>query len=115
MGVHFEAQDASEVIQVRSRELQIENTEKLEQIIPVVQTIEDVNLPNMESDTKDIKEMIVNNIDNQVDLDILADSLDKANKGIIELKKSITRLNNTMKEVIQKVEDLEKLNGDTNG
>lgn len=116
MGVHFEAQDTSEVIQVRSRELQAENTEKLEQIIPVVQTIEDVDLPNMESDTKNIKEMIINNIDNQVDLDTLADALDKANKGIIELKKSVTRLNKTMKEINQKIEDFDKLiNGDTNG
>lgn len=112
MGVHIEAQDNSEVIQIRSRELQLENTEKLEQIIPVVDTISDVDLPNMESDTKEIKKMIIDNIDNQTNLDDIANALDKTTKSITELKKSMTRLSNSIKEMNEK---LEKLEGDING
>ncbi len=112
MGVEIEAQNHSEVMQVRSRELQLENTEKLEYMIPIVESIEEVDLQNVESNTNEIKDMIVNNIDNQVDLDVLADSLEKTNKGITELKKSITRLSNSMKEMSEK---LDKLDGDIDG
>lgn len=112
MGVHFEAQDNSEVIQVRSRELQLENTEKLEQMIPIVETIDSVDLNAIESNTNDIKDMIINNIDEQVDLNDIADALNKVAKGMTELKKSTTRLSNTIKDISEK---LEKLDGDING
>lgn len=112
MGVHIEAQDNSEVIQIRSRELQLENTEKLEQMIPIVETIENVDLNAIESNTNDIKDMIINNIDEQIDLNDIADALNKTNKGITELKKSMTRLSNTVKEMNEK---LEKFDGDING
>ena len=112
MGVEIEAQDNAELMHIRSRELQLENTEKLEQIIPIVETISDVDLQNIESNTNDIKDMIITNIDNQTDLDKIADVLEKTTKGITEVKKSITRLTNTVKEMNEKIE---KLEGDING
>lgn len=112
MGVHIEAQDNNEVMHVRSRELQLENTQKLKQMEPIVQTLENVDLQFIENTTNDIKDMIVTNIDDQVDLNEIANTLEKVAKSQTELKKSITRLNNTMKDVI---DQLNKFDGDIDG
>lgn len=114
MGVHIEAQDHNEVMQVRSRELQMENTQKLNEIIPVVQSIDEVNLPQMENHTKEIKAMIVNNIDNQVDLDDINDNINRLSKQITEVKKSQTRLNNSLKTLSDKIDEAVKQFGDLN-
>lgn len=111
MGTEIEAQTNEEVIQVRSRELQLENTEKLEEIIPVVQSIDEVNLQNMESNITQTKHMIINNIDNQTNLDDLASELKKISKNITEIKKSNTRLSKEIKELNQKID---KYIGDMN-
>lgn len=118
MGIEIEAQDHTEVMQVRSRELQLENTEKLEQIIPVVQTIDEVDLQAMESNTNDIKDMIVTNIDNQTDLDKINEQLNRLTKGMTELKKANTRLTNSVKDLSETMQDfINNVNkiGDTNG
>lgn len=115
MGVHIEAQYNEEVMQVRSRELQLENTEKLEQIIPVVETIDEIDLPTIESNTHDIKDMIINNIDNQANLDDILDAINLAVKGITELKKANTRLSNTVKEMNKQIDELNEKFGDTDG
>lgn len=115
MGVHIEAQHNEEVIQIRSRELQLENTEKLEQIIPVVETIDEVDLPTIESNTHEIKDMLINNIDNQANLDDILDAINLSVKGITELKKANTRLSNTVKEMGKQIEELSKKFGDIDG
>lgn len=114
MGVHIEAQDHNEVMQIRSRELQMENTQKLNEIIPVVQSIDEVNLPQMENHTKEIKDMIVNNIDNQIDLDDINDNINRLSKQITEVKKSQTRLNNSFKALSDKIDEAIKQFGDLN-
>ena len=114
MGVHIEAQDNAELVQIRSRELQMENTEKLDNIIPIVETIDNVDLNTMENNTNEIKDMIVNNIDNQANLDDIAQELTKISKSVTELKKSNTRLMNSFKEMKNIFDEFQKQFGDIN-
>ena len=117
MGIEIEAQDNSEVMQVRSRELQLENTEKLEQIIPIVDTINDIDLQAIESNTNDIKDMIVTNIDEQIDLNEINNQVTQLSKGITELKKAHTRLNNSVKDLSKQIQNIASIldAGDKNG
>ena len=106
MAVHIEAQESEEVMQIRSRELQLENTERLDQMVPIVETIGEVNLQQLESNTQDIKDMVTTNLDEQVDLDDLMESMNKLVKGITELKKSNTRLQNSVKDLEARIVEL---------
>lgn len=115
MAVHIEAQDNAELVQIRSRELQMENTEKLDNIIPIVKTIDSVDLNTMESNTNEIKDMIVNNIDNQANLDDIANELTKISKSMTELKKANTRLTNSLKEMKNTIDEYQKKFGDIDG
>lgn len=115
MAVHIEAQDNAELVQIRSRELQMENTEKLDNIIPIVETIDSVDLNTMESNTNEIKDMIVNNIDNQANLDDIAKELTKISKSMTELKKANTRLTNSLKEMKNTIDEYQKKFGDIDG
>lgn len=65
MGIHLEVQDEQEVIQLRSRELQLENTEKLENIMPIVETINEVDLNKIETSTSEIKNIVSSNLEDQ--------------------------------------------------
>lgn len=104
MGVHIETQDDTELMQVRSRELQLENTAKLEEIIPVVETIDDnigaVDLPSIESNTSEIRDMVKQNLHDQIDLNDIYAKLEKVEKSNIEIKKAITRLSKKIDKVI---------------
>lgn len=103
MAVHLEVQDEQEVMQLRSRELQIENTNKLESIIPIVETINDVDLNKIETSTSEIKNIVSNNLEDQPDLqDILAE-IQKINKNIGTVKSQITKLSKEVKEISKKV------------
>lgn len=106
MAVHIEAQENEEVMQIRSRELQLENTERLDQMVPIVETIGEVNLQQLESNTQDIKDMVTTNLDEQVDLNDLMESMNKLVKGITELKKSNTRLQNSVKDLEARIVEL---------
>ena len=68
MGVHIEAMTDEEVKQVKVRELQQENMAKLDQMIPVVENLENVNLENVQSDTNEIKQVVLNNLEHQPDI-----------------------------------------------
>lgn len=115
MGIEIEAQDHNEVTQIRTRELQQENTEKLEQIIPIVETLDEVSLPTIENNTEQIKNMVVNNIENQTDLNEIANILNNITKGITELKKSNTRIANAVKKNTERIDELYKKYGELNG
>lgn len=99
MGIHFEVQDEQEVMQLRSRELQLESVEKLENIIPVVETINNVDLNQIETSTTEIKQMVSNNLDKQPDLNELLIEIQKANKNIGYLKGQITKLSKEVKKL----------------
>lgn len=99
MGAHLEVQDEQEVMQLRSRELQLENTEKLENIIPIVETINNVDLNQIETSTSEIKEMVSTNLEDQPNIEILLDEIKKANKNISIMKGQITKLSKEIKEL----------------
>lgn len=101
MAIHIEGQYEDEVIQIKSRELQMDNTEKLNEIIPVVETINDVNLSRMELDTSEIKDIVSQNLEEQANLDDISESIDKLNKNLSTLKGQITKLSNKIDRVLE--------------
>jgi len=115
MGVEIEIQTHEEVAQLRTREIQQENTQKLEQIIPTVEAIDSVDLPTIEQNTNQIKNMVFNNIDQQTDLDEIADMLNTISKGIVEIKKSNTRITNAIKKNTERIDELYKKYGELDG
>lgn len=108
MGVEFEAQMQEEVTHVRTRELQQESVEKLDNIIPVINTIDEVNLSSMESNIEETKQILVTNIDNQVNLDDIM-------TGINSIKRTLSKLNKSVKTLQNTVDEIQKSLGDNNG
>lgn len=103
MGIHIETQSTQEAMQVRSRELQIENTEKLNDIIPIVEDIENIDLNKIESNTQDIKDMIIENLDNQTNLDDILDAINSVGKNISTVKGQVTKLSKKVEALESKV------------
>ena len=103
MGIHLEVQNEQEVIQLRSRELQIENTEKLENIMPIVETINEVDLNKIEASTSEIKNIVSSNLEDQPDLQDILKEIQKINKNIGTVKSQVTKLSKEVKEVAKQV------------
>lgn len=103
MGIHLEVQDEQEVIQLRSRELQLENTEKLENIMPIVETINEVDLNKIEASTSEIKNIVSSNLEDQPDLQDILNEIQKINKNIGTVKSQITKLSKEIKEIAKQV------------
>lgn len=101
MGVQIEVQDHTEVMQIKSRELQLENTEKLNNLTPIVEGIGDVNLSQIESDASDIKNIVIQNLDEQTDLDEIHESIEKINKNISTLKGQVTKVSKKIDQIIE--------------
>lgn len=94
MAIHLETQNEQEVIQVRSREIQLENTQKLNDIIPVINDIESADLQQIESNTSEIKDIVNKNLENQPDIVELYDLMNDLNKNLSNIKGQITKLSN---------------------
>ena len=109
MGVEIEAQNKSEVMQLKARELQQESVEKLNDIIPVVNDIENVDFQKIANDTSNIQDIVSQNLEDQVDLDKMYDAIITISKGITEIKKSNTRLSNAVKETQAKLDETQSL------
>lgn len=107
MGVEIEVQNYEEVIQIKSRELQLENTEKLNNLTPIVESIGDVNLSQIESDASEIKDMIVQNLDEQTDLDEINKSIESLNKNISTLKGNLTKISKKIDKIIDVISEVE--------
>ena len=103
MGIHLEVQDEQEVIQLRSRELQLKNTEKLENIMPIVETINEVDLNKIETSTSEIKNIVSSNLEDQPDLQDILKEIQKINKNIGTVKSQITKLSKEVKEIAKQV------------
>ena len=108
MAVHIETQNEAEVQQIRSRELQLESVNKLNQIMPIVDNMVDVDLSQIESDTSDIKYMIEQNLDTQVDLDKIYEAMINVTKGLTEIKKANTRLSNAIKDTQEQIKTIQE-------
>lgn len=100
MGVEFEAQTLEEKRQVRTRELQQESIEQLNQVTDMVN---DISFDNIESDTQMIKEVVVNNLENQVNNDDIYDKLDKIARSLSDVKRNQTNLTKKINDIQDKI------------
>lgn len=100
MGVEFEAQTLEEKRQVRTRELQQESIEQLNQVTNMVN---DISFDNIESDTQMIKEVVVNNLENQVNNDDIYDKLDKIARSLSDVKRNQTNLTKKINDIQDKI------------
>lgn len=105
MGEHIEVQEHKEVMEIKSRELQQESVEKLNNIIPVIETIDNVNLNQIESNTNEIKNIVAQNLEEQPNIDEIADGINKLNKSMSSMKSQITKLSKTINELNKALEE----------
>lgn len=109
MAIHIEAQDSSELKQIRAREIQVESVQKLNDI---TDSIENINIDNIESTTNDIKNIVENNLEAQPNLDELLTSINKIAQGVTDIKRNQTNLNKKINDIQDTVD---QINGDNNG
>lgn len=100
MGVEFEAQSKREFQEIRTRELQQESVDQLNRVTDMVN---DINFDGIENDTQEIKEIVINNLENQVDNDDLDKKIDKISQGITDIKRNQTNLTKRIKEIENKL------------
>ena len=84
MGFELEAQDEIEFRQIRARS--------------------DVDLSSIESQTKEIKSLVVTNLEEQTNLDDIFANINKIAQGISDIKRSQTNLNKKIKELQNQIE-----------
>jgi len=108
MGVELEVQSEQEVMQVRSRELQQESVEKLNEIVPVVEDINNINFNQIENNTSEIKEIVSQNLVEQPDISELYEMMKDLTKGISSMKGQITKLSNKVTDLSNIASDLKK-------
>lgn len=100
MGVEFEPQTLEEKKQIRTREIQRESVDKLDQVTDL---IDNIGFDNIESDTQLIKEVVVNNLENQANNDDIYEKLEKISQGISDVKRSQTNLNKKINEIQEQI------------
>ena len=100
MGIEMEGQNSNDVKHIRTREIQQENINKLQELGDMV---ENINIDGVESDTKTIKNIVMNNLENQTNLDDMSEALDKISQGIADIKRSQTNLNKKINEIQKQV------------
>ena len=100
MGFEIEGQNHKEYQEIKSRENQMENISKINQVIDMVNNI---NMDDIIQDTTTIKNIVVENLENQTNLDDVIDAINKVSKGITDIKRSQTNLNKKIKELEEKI------------
>lgn len=108
MPTYIEAQDDDILKQVRARETQLENMEKLELISDAV---DNINVDDIAVTTTEIKEVVIDNLQNQPNIEDLLSGINKISQGITDIKRNQTNLNKKIND-IQAVVD--EMNGDSN-
>ena len=100
MGVEIEVQGDKEYAQVKSRELQLDSVSKLSEISDMV---DNIHVDVIEEDTKTIKNIVVNNLENQTNLDDIVETLNKVSQGISDIKRNQTNLNKKLNDIQEKI------------
>lgn len=100
MGFEIEGQTSNDVKHIRTREIQQENIEKLNQVTDMV---DNINIDGIETDTQIIKEVVMNNLENQTNLDDISETLNKLTQGITDIKRSQTNINKKLNDIQNKV------------
>lgn len=105
----LEVQDKQEVMQVRSRELQLESVQKMnEEIIPVVENINNIDFEKIESDSAEIRDIVSQNLQEQPDLSELLEALNNVSKSISNMKGQITKVSNKITELSNTIDNLKE-------
>lgn len=99
MGVEIEGQSESEVKQIRSRELQLESVDKLNNMIPIVNTLDNIDLEKVESQTTEIKNIVSQNLEDQPNIEDIMEKISVLSKEVKGLKKSTTQLKKTLTDL----------------
>lgn len=100
MAIEFEAQTKEEHQAIKTREIQQESVEQLNQVTDL---INNVSFDNIEKDSQIIKQIVTTNLENQTDNDDLAEKLDKIAQGISDVKRSQTNINKKINEIQEKI------------
>lgn len=100
MAIEMEGQTRETVKNIRTREVQKESVEKLNLVSDMVDSI---NIDGIESDVKEVKDVVVNNLENQTNLDDLYDAVTKISQGITDIKRSQTNMNKKINDIQEKV------------
>ncbi|MBO5180156.1 MAG: hypothetical protein J6B87_07430 [Clostridia bacterium] len=102
MAIEMEGQTPEEHQQIKTREIQKESVEKLEAVTDMV---DNFNIDIIESDTQVIKDIVMSNLEEQTNIDDVADALDKVIQGITDIKRSQTNLNKKINEIQKQIGD----------
>ncbi len=100
MAIEMEGQSQRETQEIRTREIQQENMEKLNLVNDMVN---DISLDGIETNTEIIKEVVLNNIESETNLDELSEQINKISQGISDIKRSQTNLNKKINDIQEKV------------
>lgn len=100
MGFEIEGQNQKEYQEIKSREHQLENISKINEVIDMV---DNINMDDVLQDTTIIKNIVTENLENQTNLDDVIEAINKVNKGITDIKRSQTNLNKKIKELEDKI------------
>ena len=99
MAIEMEGQSQKETQEIRTREIQQENMEKLNTVNDMVN---EISLDGIETDTKIIKDVVLNNIESETNLDELSEQINKISQGISDIKRSQTNLNKKINDIQNK-------------
>lgn len=102
MAIEMEGQTPEEHQQIKTREIQRESVEKLEAVTDMV---DNFNIDIIESDTQIIKDIVMSNLEEQTNIDDVADALNKVVQGITDIKRSQTNLNKKINEIQKQIGD----------
>lgn len=102
MAIEMEGQTPEEHQQIKTREIQKESVEKLEAVTDMV---DNFNIDIIESDTQVIKDIVMSNLEEQTNIDDVAEALNKVVQGITDIKRSQTNLNKKINEIQKQIGD----------
>ena len=102
MAIEMEGQTPEEHQQIKTREIQRESVEKLEAVTDMV---DNFNIDIIESDTQIIKDIVMSNLEEQTNIDDVAEALNKVVQGITDIKRSQTNLNKKINEIQKQIGD----------
>lgn len=100
MAIEMEGQSQKETEAIRTREIQQENMEKLNLVNDMV---DNISLDGIETNTEIIKDVVLNNIESETNLDELSEQISKISQGISDIKRSQTNLNKKINDIQEKV------------
>lgn len=102
MAIEMEGQTPEEHQQIKTREIQRESVEKLEAVSDMV---DNFNIDGIESDTQTIKNIVMNNLEDQTNIDDIAETLGKVAQGISDIKRNQTNINKKINEIQKQIGD----------